>query len=132
LESYAGKIRLLAIFWFIYAGLSLVLAFAGLSFAHAILSGNFGNWMHGWPSGPIPPNIFGPALIHFIWIILTLRVALIVAAAWGLLQHQQWGRILAVVVAVLSLIRFPVGTALGIWTMMVLLGYRNSSLYEQL
>jgi len=128
LESYAGKVRLLSIFWFIYAGLSLVLAFAGLSFAHAILSGAFGPWARG----PMPPNIFGPAFLHFIWIILTLRVALTVAAAWGLLQHAPWGRILAVVVAVLSLIHFPIGTALGIWTMMVLLGYRNSSLYEQL
>ncbi len=128
LESYAGKIRLLSVFWFIYAGLSLLLAFAGLSFARAIMSGAFGPWPHG----PMGPNIFGPALIHFVWIILSLRVALTVAAAWGLLQHEQWGRILAIIVAVLSLIHFPLGTALGIWTLIVLLGYRNASLYQQL
>ena len=128
LESYAGKIRLLSIFWFVYAGLSILIAFFGLAFAHAALSGAFGPWMHG----PMPPNIFGPAVLHFIWIILVFRVALTVAAAWGLLQHQQWGRILAIVVAVLSLLQFPIGTALSIWTLMVLLGYRNASLYEQL
>jgi hypothetical protein len=128
LESYAGKVRLLSIFWFIYAGISLLLAFAGLSFAHAIMSGSFGPWMHG----PMPPNFLGPAFLHFIWIILTVRVALTVAAAWGLLQHEQWGRILAIVVAILSLIHFPLGTALGIWTLIMLLGYQNGSLYEQL
>ena len=132
LESYAGKVRLLSIFWFIYAGLSLVLAFAGLSFARAAMPGSFGPWTQGLTHGPIPPNFLGPAFLHFIWIILVLRVALTVAAAWGLLQHEPWGRILAVVVAVLSLIHFPVGTALGIWTMVTLLGYQNSSLYEQL
>jgi hypothetical protein len=128
LESYAGKVRLLSILWFIYAGLSLLLAFVGLNFARAFMSGAFGPWAHG----PMPPNFFGPALIHFVWIILTLRVALTVAAAWGLMQHEQWGRILAIVVAILSLLHFPFGTALGIWTMVMLLGYRNGSLYEQL
>jgi hypothetical protein len=128
LESYAGKVRMLAIFWFIYAGLSVLLAFAGLAFVHAFMSGSFGPWMRG----PMPPNIFGPAFLHFIWVILVFRVALTVAAAWGLLQHEQWGRILAIVVAILSLIHFPFGTALGVWTMMVLLGYRNGTLYEQL
>jgi hypothetical protein len=128
LESYAGKIRLLSIFWLVYAGLSLLLAVAGLSFARAILSGGMGPWSHM----PMPPNFFGPALIHLIWIVLTLRVALVAAAAWGLLRHEPWGRILAIVVAILSLIQFPVGTALGIWTLIVLIGYRNASLYDQL
>lgn len=128
LESYAGKVRMLAIFWFIYAGLSVLLAFFGLAFAHAFMSGAFGPWMHG----PLPPSFLGPAFLHFIWVILMFRVALTVAAAWGLMQHEQWGRILAIVVAILSLIHFPLGTALGVWTMMVLLGYRNGTLYEQL
>ena len=128
IESYAGKVRLLSIFWFVYAGVSILLAFFGLSFARAILSGAFGPWAHG----PMPPNFFGPAFLHFIWVVLVLRVALTLAAAWGLMQHQQWGRILAIVVAILSLIHFPIGTALGIWTMILLLGYRNTALYDQL
>jgi hypothetical protein len=36
------------------------------------------------------------------------------------------------VVSFLSLIKFPVGTALGIWTLVVLMGFQNSTLYEQL
>jgi hypothetical protein len=48
------------------------------------------------------------------------------------MEHSQWGRIVAIVAAFLSLLKFPFGTALGIWTLVVLLGYRNSSLYEQL
>jgi hypothetical protein len=63
---------------------------------------------------------------------LMLRIGLVGAAAWGLMERTPWGRILAIVVAILSLIQFPFGTALGIWTLAVLLGYRNSTLYEQL
>ena len=42
------------------------------------------------------------------------------------------GPFVAIVAAILSLIKFPFGTAIGIWTLIMLLGYRNSSLYEQL
>jgi hypothetical protein len=38
----------------------------------------------------------------------------------------------AIIAAVFSLLRFPFGTALAIWTLVLLLGYRNSTLYDQL
>ncbi len=53
-------------------------------------------------------------------------------AAFGLWQRTEWGRIVAIVAAVFSLLKFPLGTALGVWTMVMLLGYRNTTLYEQL
>jgi len=126
--SYAAKVKALSIFWFVYAGLSLLLGFAGLSFAKAFMSGGFGPWMRG----PLPPDWMGPAFLHFIWVMLVLRAALALAAGWGLFEHTQWGRMVAIVAAILSLLKFPFGTALGIWTLVVLLGYRNSALYEQL
>lgn len=132
LESYAGKIRLLSIFWFVYAGLSLLTGIAGLTFARAFLSGGFGPWANGFGMHGGAPFWFGPAFFHLIWIMLVLRAALAVAAGWGLMEHTQWGRLVAIVAAVLCLLKFPFGTALGIWTLVVLLGYRNSSLYDQL
>jgi hypothetical protein len=48
------------------------------------------------------------------------------------MERAPWGRIVAIVAAILSLLRFPCGTALGIWTLVVLLGNRNATLYEQL
>ena len=132
LENYAGKIRALGTVWIIYAALSLLLGIAGLTFAHAFFS-HFGMWGHGpWGDGSMPPMWLGPAIFHFIWIALLGRAILAVVAGWGLLEHKQWGRIVAIVAAVLSLLKFPFGTALGIWTLIVLLGYRNSTLYEQL
>jgi hypothetical protein len=128
LENYASKIRTLSIFWYIYAGLSLVLGFLGLVFAHALFSGAFGPWMHG----PLPPNFFGPAMLHLAWAFLTVRAVLAAAAGWGLMEHAPWGRVVAVIAAIVNLLKFPFGTAMAIWTLVVLLGYRNSTLYEQL
>ncbi len=131
-ETYAGKVKALSIVWFIYAGFCLMTGVLGLVFAHAFLSGGF-PWMRGpWTQGPFPPGWIFPAVLHFAWVFLIIRVGLAVVAAWGLLERSQWGRVVAIVAAILSLLRFPFGTALGIWTLVVLLGYRNSTLYEQL
>jgi hypothetical protein len=133
LESYAGKVKALSVVWFIYAGLSLMTGIAGLAFAHAFMGGRFGPWMHGpWSSGPMPPMWFLPAAMHVAWIFLLVRAGLALAAGWGLWERSPWGRIVAIVAAFLNLLKFPFGTALGIWTLVVLMGYRNSTLYEQL
>jgi hypothetical protein len=133
LQNYAGKIKTLGIVWFIYAGFSLLRGIVGLAFAGAFLSGRFGPWMHGpWGGDALPPMWFGPALLHFAWMLLVVRACLAAVAGWGLLHHEPWGRIVAIVVAFLSLLKFPIGTAMGIWTLVMLLGYRNSTLYEQL
>jgi hypothetical protein len=73
---------------------------------------------------------FGPVILRFAGFFLLVRVGLAALAGWGLLERTQWGRIVAIVAACLSLIKFPFGTALGIWTLVVLLGYRNSTLYD--
>jgi len=148
LETYASRIRALAVVWLIYAGISLLLGIAGVVFANAILSGHLGPWangpwMHGpWANGPwthgpwrhdAPPFPWvGPALLGFVWVALVVRSGLALIAGWGLFHHTGWGRIVAIIAAIIGLLKFPLGTALGIWTLVMLLGYRNSTLYEQL
>jgi hypothetical protein len=128
LNNFAGKIRALSVVWFIYGGLSLVLGFVGLAFANAMFHGRFDYWMRG----PMPPMWFGPALLHLVWVAVIVRTGLALIAAWGLMEHAAWGRIVAIVAAILSLLKFPFGTALGIWTLVMLVGYKNSTLYDQL
>jgi hypothetical protein len=133
LESYAGKVRTLSILWFIYAGLSVFLSIVGMAFAHAFMNNRFGPWSHGpWVNGPFRPEWFGPAFLHFMWMFVVLRAALLFAAGWGLMERAPWGRMVAIVAAILCLFRPPIGTALGIWTLVMLMGYRNQTLYEQL
>ena len=127
-ERYAAKVRTLGILWIVYAGLSLAMGFAGLQFAKHFMDGGMGSWMQGQN---VPVWVF-PAAIHMAWIFLSLRAVLCAVAGWGLLEHREWGRILAIIVAVLTLIKFPIGTAIGIATLVILLGYRNTTLYQQL
>ena len=132
LDSYDRKVKALAIVWFVYAGLALLTGFAGIAFLKAFFFGGPGPWMHPWFHGPMPPSWIFPAIVQFVWIMLVLRAGLAVAAGWGLLQRAQWGRIVAIIAAIFSILKFPFGTALAIWTLVVLLGYRNSTLYEHL
>ncbi|HUB30717.1 MAG TPA: hypothetical protein VL967_13515 [Terracidiphilus sp.] len=127
LQNYAGRIRALSIVWLVYGALSLLMGFAGLAFANSFFF--HGPWAHG-PWGP--EWSFGPAILHFAWSILLVRSALAFIAGWGLMERTQWGRVVAIVAGIISLIRIPIGTALGIWTLVTLLGYRNGTLYEQL
>ena len=131
-QNYAGKVRTLAIVWFIFAGYYLLRGVAALTFARAFFSGHLGPWFHGpWAQSPFPPEFFA-GMLGLVWATLAVKTALALVAAWGLLEHEQWGRIVAIVAAFLFLINIPFGTALGIWTLVMLLGYKNSTLYEQL
>jgi hypothetical protein len=132
LATYASKIRALSTVWLIYAGLTVVFSFAGMAFARAFMFNHFGPWPHSWSHTPFGPQWFGPEFLHFIWLFVILRAALLFAAGWGLMHREPWGRMVAIVAAFLSLFKFPFGTALGIWTLVTLMGYRNQTLYEQL
>jgi hypothetical protein len=50
--------------------------------------------------------------------------------AWGLFERQPWARILGIVVGFLALLRFPFGTALGIYTLWVLLPENSGREYD--
>ncbi len=129
LQNYAGRIRALAICWFIYGGLSLLLSAGGLLFAGHMMNG-FGPWSHGPWGGA--PWFFGPGWLHFALAFVVIRAALAFVAGWGLMERTPWGRIVAIVAGFLCLLKIPLGTALGIWTLVTLLGYRNATLYDQL
>lgn len=53
-----------------------------------------------------------------------------VIAGIGLLMQKEWGRILALVVGILSLIDIPLGTALGVYTIWVLMDADGRQVFE--
>lgn len=52
-----------------------------------------------------------------------------IAAGAGLLARKAWGRILAIVVAILSLANVPIGTAIGAYVLWVLLQERAADYF---
>lgn len=63
---------------------------------------------------------------------LALFGVLHLVLAWGLFERQPWARTLGVVLGFLALLRFPLGTALGIYTLWVLLPEESSREYDHL
>ena len=73
-----------------------------------------------------------PMLVGFTTMILVLSVIsalLSLFAGVSLLMRKSWGRITAIIVASLSLIKIPLGTALGIYTLWVLMPSTSASEY---
>ena len=53
-----------------------------------------------------------------------------VIAGIGLLMRKEWGRIVAIVVGMISLIDIPLGTALGAYTIWVLMDAEGRQVFE--
>ena len=43
-----------------------------------------------------------------------------IIAGWGLSKRKSWARILAIIIAILSLPQFPIGTAIGVYALVIL------------
>jgi hypothetical protein len=51
-------------------------------------------------------------------------------AGYGLLQRRPWARILAIVVGAFHLYNIPVGTALGVYTFIILADPKSEALFR--
>ena len=53
-----------------------------------------------------------------------------VVTGYGLLKYKSWARILAIILAILNLILFPIGTALGIYTLVIMFNEETEALFR--
>ena len=51
------------------------------------------------------------------------------AAGFGLLKHKNWARVIAIVLAILSLILFPIGTLIGGYALWVMFNDETKTLF---
>lgn len=117
----AGHIRLLGILWLALSAFRLL---PGIIF---LFAGPF--WI-----GFVPPEVrhmvFG--FVGLFGTLFMIGALLGFAAGWGLLERKPWARTLTIVLGVLSLFDLPFGTALGIYTLWVLLPARTEEEFRQL
>ena len=121
-------IRLVGILWMAYSALHVVAGVGAIVVAQVI----FGRAIH-IPNGP-PPEItvwLRPLISTIGWLILA-KAAVGFFAGWGLLQREEWARTVALVVGFIALLSVPIGTALGIYTLWVLLPARSDEEYRAL
>jgi hypothetical protein len=77
-------------------------------------------------------RVLGPLVLYLIGGSLLVVAAGGICVGWGLMQRQPWARVAALIVGVLALFHPPFGTALGIYTLWVLLANDAGVEYEQM
>lgn len=120
----AGPVKVLGIIYAILAVLSL--------FGVIVMAAMSGFLMQG-SVGPID-GVDGRAAPLFVVIGVIILVAAVLhgATAYGLLARKSWGRILAIVVSIFSLLSIPFGTILGAFALYFLMRHGAEQDYERL
>jgi hypothetical protein len=115
----AGNIRTLGILWIVYSMIHLL---------PGLIMGSMPNWFFQDSGGPF----FLRGILRMVGGVLMVKGVAGIIAGWGLLERQSWARILAIILGFLSLIHFPFGTAIGIYTLWVLLPGTSEMEYRQM
>jgi hypothetical protein len=125
------NIQVLAILWLVAGALNLVIGFGLFTVGHFV----FGNILSNANFHPDGIGNFAPivrSIMSFIGGFVVIKALLALAAGLGLLQRESWGRPLAIVMSFFELLHIPFGTALGIYTLVILLPSEASVEYDQL
>ncbi len=114
----ATHLRTLGILWLVLSALRLWPGFVMMPWLH-----------HGFYFPHMPAWGFG--FLSGLRTVFMLSGVLGIIAGAGLLGRQPWARILAIVLGIISLLHFPFGTALGIYTLWVLLPAESEREFRQ-
>ena len=102
----------------------MVMIFAGQLIEHLPIV-----WPAEFPFGVV--NLAGSLAVVAGLAILAIAAG-VAAAGIGLLQYRSWGRVLAIVMSVLFLFKFPFGTAIAIYAFWVLFSEEGREHYQTL
>jgi hypothetical protein len=116
------NVKLLGILWIAYAILEAIGGCVLMIVSNTI----FGRYSNGEHPAFIHPLLSGIALF------LLVKAGLSVGAGLGLLERQTWARPLALVMAIVTLLNLPFGTALGVYTLWVLMSPQADVEYSRL
>jgi hypothetical protein len=120
----AKHLRILSILWLIAGALHVIpgvvlLALSGVARVAIPASEDLGRAV-----APLVLSIIGGGLL--------VVAACCILVGWGLLKPKPWGRTLAIVFGFLLLLHPPFGTALGIYTLWVLVAEQSDAEYHRL
>jgi len=126
----AGHLDVLAIFHFVAAGMGLLgIGFLGLHFAlfHAFLS-NPAMWAA--QKNPPPKELFAMFQWFYVLFGIWFVASAILNLISGLCIRRRTHRIFSVVVAAFNCLQMPLGTVLGIFTIIVLMRDTVREVYQ--
>jgi hypothetical protein len=101
-----------------------LLAPLGLSRLAALVSRS------GDQNAPVGAIVLGFAGIA-IAVVKGVSAVLNLVTGWGLLNFKPWARIAGIVMAALNLIQFPLGTAFGVYALVILFRKETEALFAK-
>lgn len=113
----AGHVRLLGILWLAISALRLIPGLILVTIGTIRL---------------FPPDVpqFVHAILPAIGMAFLFLAGIGIAAGCGLLARQSWARMLAIIFGAFSLVDIPFGTAIGVYTLWVLLPAESEQEYR--
>ena len=125
-------LQTLGVLWCVFGVYRIASGLFGMFFFRIATMGRFGNeWPFGPMGGPFGPHWMG-AMLPFIATMVAVSAGLALLVGYSLLTRRPWGRTLAIIVAILSLLKIPFGTALGIYTLWVLAPADSGAEYDSI
>jgi hypothetical protein len=121
-----GHVQVLGILWLALSALNTVgglilFVLANTLFAH----------LHEF-GAPQAPTAFLRPLLSVIGVFVLVKALCGFLAGWGLMQREAWARVLALVLGFIALFNIPFGTAIGVYTLWVLLPAQSQHEYDAL
>lgn len=129
-QRLRSQVHVLGILWAIYSAFRLMFWAAGLPFRRGVMAMSIYSGRYGFGAYPFT-HFWGSAFLFSR--VLSLAIGVVgIWAAVSLMRRHPEGRTIAIVAAFLALLSFPLGTALGIYTLVVLLRQGSREAYEAL
>lgn len=117
-----SHLRTLGILWIVVGVLWIIPSLVLMGFSHA---------PHLMMGDEMFSHAFMPPMMFSLGIVFLVIAAGGISVGWGLMNHERWARMAAIVVGILALFHPPFGTALGIYTLWVLLPAESAAEYER-
>jgi hypothetical protein len=113
-NALGTRVKIVGWLWILNGVLSVLIAIIGLIIANLNIPGSGDSVLVS--VGAL--CFFIPGIIAYI------------LTGYGLLNYKSWARILAIILAILNLILFPIGTAIGIYTLWAMFNDETKALFE--
>ena len=107
------------------AGIIVLFVFGGLAGIAGMSAGPWANDQNA-AAGASVLAIIGVCIALFLFLLALPSII----GGWGLLKFRPWARVLMIVISALHLFHIPIGTALGIYGLWVLLHDQTRRLFE--
>jgi hypothetical protein len=120
-----GHVHLLGILWLAISAFNTIGGVILYIIANTLMA-----HLHDMGAPEAPTSFLRP-LLSVVAILILAKAACGFFAGWGLLHREPWARVAALVLGFISLFNIPFGTAVGVYTLWVLLPAQSQLEYER-